>query len=62
MDKLLINKYGNKVLYDTETNEIYKAYNGFTDDYTGERYQTITDNMYTEKVTGYIEKQKDRQK
>lgn len=23
-------------VYDTETNEVYKAYNGFTDYYTGE--------------------------
>ena len=26
-------------VYDTETNEIYKAYNRFTDDYDGERYK-----------------------
>lgn len=47
---------GYERVYDTDTGEIYKAYNGFTDDYTRERYQTITENMYTEKVTGYIEK------
>ena len=47
---------GYERVYDTDTGEIYKAYNGFTDDYTGERYQTITDNMYTEKTSGYIEK------
>ncbi len=35
---------------------IYKAYNGFTDDYDGKRYKSITDDMYTEKITGYIEK------
>ena len=29
---------------------------GFTDDYKGERYKSITDNMYTEKTSGYIEK------
>ena len=46
---------GYERVYDTDTGEIYKAYNGFTDDYTGERYQTITDNMYTEKTSGYIE-------
>ena len=40
----------------TDTGEIYKAYNGFTDDYKGERYKSITDNMYTEKTSGYIEK------
>lgn len=47
---------GYERVYDTETNEIYKAYNGFTDDYDGERYKSITDNMYTEKTSGYIEK------
>lgn len=46
---------GYERVYDTETNEIYKAYNGFTDDYDGERYKSITDNMYTEKISGYIE-------
>ena len=43
-------------MYDTKTGEIYKAYNGFTDDYTGERYKTITDDMYTSSISGYIEK------
>ena len=43
-------------VYDTETNEIYKAYNRFTDDYDGERYKPITDDMYTEKTSVYIEK------
>lgn len=43
-------------VYDVETGDIYKAYNGFTDDYTGDRYQTVTDNMYTEAISGYIEK------
>ena len=43
-------------VYDTETNEIYKAYNGFTDDYDGERYKSISDNMYTEPTYGYIDK------
>lgn len=47
---------GYERVYDTETNEIYKAYNGFTDDYKGNRYKPITDNMYTEKTSGYIEK------
>lgn len=47
---------GYERVYDTETNEIYKAYNGFTDDYDGERYKSITDNMYTQKTSGYIEK------
>ena len=47
---------GYERVYDTETNDIYKAYNGFTDEYDGERYKSITDNMYTEKTSGYIEK------
>ncbi len=47
---------GYERVYDTETGDIYKAYNGFTDDYHGERYQTITDDMYTSAISGYIEK------
>ena len=47
---------GYERVYDTETNEIYKAYNGFTDDYDGKRYKSITDDMYLQKTSGYIEK------
>ena len=47
---------GYERVYDTETGDIYKAYNGFTDDYTGKRYKPITDNMYTEAINGYIER------
>ncbi len=47
---------GYERVYDTETGDIYKAYNGFTDDYSGERYQPITDDMYTKATAGYIEK------
>lgn len=47
---------GYERVYDTETGEIYKAYNGFTDDYKGNRYQSITDDMYTSAISGYIEK------
>ena len=47
---------GYERVYDTETNEIYKAYNGFTDDYDGERYKIITDDMYSKKTSGFIEK------
>ena len=47
---------GYERVYDTETGEIYKAYNGFTDDYSGNRYKSITDDMYTSAVSGYIEK------
>ena len=49
---------GYERVYDTETNEIYKATNGFTDVYDGKRYQPVTDdNMYAEPISGYIEKQ-----
>lgn len=47
---------GYERVYDTETGDIYKAYNGFTDDYSGSRYETITDDMYTSAISGYIEK------
>lgn len=46
---------GYERVYDTETGEIYKAYNGFTDEYTGSRYQPITDDMYSQGWSGYIE-------
>ena len=46
---------GYERVYDTDTGDIYKAYNGFTDDYQGNRYKSVTDNMYTEKISGYIE-------
>ena len=47
---------GYERVYDTETGEIYKAYNGFTDDYKGERYKAIEDSQYTQAISGYIEK------
>ena len=47
---------GYERVYDTETNEIYRAYNGFTDDYTGDRYKAVTDDMYALGIDGYIEK------
>lgn len=47
---------GYERVYDTETGEVYRAYNGFTDDYTGNRYQAITDDMYTSTISGYIER------
>ena len=47
---------GYERVYDTETGEVYKAYNGFTDSYKGERYKAITDDMYTKSISGYIEK------
>lgn len=49
---------GYERVYDTETGRIYKATNGFTDDYDGKRYQPVTDDsMYAKAVSGYIEKQ-----
>lgn len=47
---------GYERVYNTDTGEIYKAYNGFTDDYKGEIYKSVTDEMYTQKTSGYIEK------
>ena len=47
---------GYERVYDTDTGEVYKAYNGFTDDYDGNRYQPITDDMYNLPTSGYIEK------
>lgn len=49
---------GYERVYDIETNEIYKATNGFTDVYDGNRFKQVTDdNMYAEAISGYIEKQ-----
>ncbi|MGN1379125.1 MAG: hypothetical protein ACI4XR_01850 [Bacilli bacterium] len=47
---------GYERVYDTDTGEVYKAYNGFTDDYDGTKYQSVTDDMYTESISGTIEK------
>ena len=47
---------GYERVYDTETGDIYKAYNGFSDDYKGSRYKAISDNQYTDPIAGYIEK------
>ena len=47
---------GYERVYDTETGDVYKAYNGFTDDYFGDRYKTISDDMYTSEIAGYIDK------
>ena len=47
---------GYERVYNTETGEIYKAYNGFFDDYSGNKYQPVGDEMYTNKITGYIDK------
>ena len=47
---------GYERVYDTETGDVYRAYNGFTDDYSGSRYKSITDDMYTLPIEGYIQK------
>ncbi len=47
---------GYERVYDTDTGDVYRAYNGFTDDYSGTRYQSITDDMYTSVISGYIER------
>ena len=47
---------GYERVYNTETGEIYKAYNGFTDEYKGNLYKPVTDDMYTKPTSGYIEK------
>ena len=46
---------GYERVYDVETGEVYKAKNGFMDKYEGERYKSITDDMYTKATSGYIE-------
>ena len=46
----------NIVIYNTETGDVYRAYNGFIDSYHGEKYKTVTDDMYTSSTSGYIEK------
>ncbi len=47
---------GYERVYDSDTGDVYKTYNGFTDDYQGNRYKSITDEMYTTKTSGYIER------
>lgn len=46
---------GYERVIDTDTGEIYKAYNGFMDDYSGTRFEAITDAQYAEPTSGYIE-------
>lgn len=41
----------------TETGEVYRATNGFSDVYDGKRYETLTDEqMYAAPISGYIER------
>ena len=47
---------GYERICDTETGEIYKAENGWSDGYHGDRYQLVSeDSMYLEPISGYIE-------
>ena len=43
---------GYERIVDTETGDIYQTDNGFTDWYDGTRYQSITDDQYTDAVKG----------
>lgn len=52
---------GYERVYDTETGDIYRVYNGFVEDfssdnYVSERYKPVTDDMYLLGIDGYIEK------
>ena len=47
---------GYERICDTETGEIYKAENGWSDGYHGDRYQLVSeDSMYLEPISGYID-------
>ena len=45
---------GYERIVDTETGNIYKIDNGFTDWYDGSRYKSITDDQYTDSVEAVI--------
>ena len=45
---------GYERIVDTETGDIYKIDNGFTDWYDGSRYKSITDDQYTDSVEAVI--------
>ena len=45
---------GYERIVDTETGEIYKIDNGFTDWYDGSRYKSISDDQYTDSVEAVI--------
>ena len=48
---------GYETVYDIETGEVYKAYNGFSDiDGIDKYYLPATDEMYSAPIAGYIEK------
>ena len=43
---------GYERVYNTSTGDVYRAYNGFTSEYDGSKYQAITDDMYTKAISG----------
>ena len=47
---------GYERVYNSNTNEVYRAYNGFTDEYDGSVFKPASDDMYTSTISGYIEK------
>ena len=47
---------GYERVYDTQTGDIYKADSGFMDNDWNGRYESVTDDMYNQPISGYIEK------
>ena len=47
---------GYERVYDTETGDVYRAYNGFMDNYDGQQYKAATDAMYDKPIAGTIDK------
>ena len=45
---------GYERVYDTESGEIYRAYNGFSAEYSDAGFQIVNEKMYLEPITGYI--------
>ncbi len=43
-------------IYDTETGEVYRVEVGFMDSYNGTKYESITEDMYSLPISGYIYK------
>jgi len=41
-------------VYNTETNEVYRVYSGFMENYSGTLYKGIDDSMYSLPISGYI--------
>ena len=47
---------GYERVYDTQTGDVYKADSGFMDNDWNGRYESVTDDMYNQPISGYIEK------